>query len=123
MKQHIFIINEKNLASSYGVGTYIYNLYENEFVDYINKPTTILKNTKYYHQSVCAIIKLYYAKIEKPLFHLNFHQNIFFVKYIKDYFNDAIILYTIHYSCWSLQLNSDVNLFKSILSKYNYLIR
>ena len=23
MKQHIFIINEKNLASSYGVGTYI----------------------------------------------------------------------------------------------------
>ena len=144
MKQHIFIINEKNLASSYGVGTYIneyikclrrfdleihlvtlfcdeelYNLYENEFVDYINIPTTILKNTKYYHQSVCAIIKLYYAKIEKPLFHLNFHQNIFFVKYIKDYFNDAIILYTIHYSCWSLQLNSDVNLFKSILSKYN----
>ena len=73
MKQHIFIINEKNLASSYGVGTYIneyikclrrfdleihlvtlfcdeelYNLYENEFVDYINIPTTILKNTKYY---------------------------------------------------------------------------
>lgn len=57
----------------------LYNLYENEFVDYINIPTTILKNTKYYHQSVCAIIKLYYAKIEKPLFHLNFHQNIFFL--------------------------------------------
>jgi glycosyltransferase len=146
INRDIFVIDEKSIGSEYGIGTYLneyikclksfdfniyiinlfsdeplIQIYKKEDVTYILIPRTNTPNItlKSYYHSVCVLLGLYVKVNNSPIFQLSFHESSNFVDFIREYFESSVILYTIHYSCWSLQLNSDFVLFENIIQKNN----
>ena len=125
---HIYIFNQESSASQYGIGSYIkhltYCLKDSTYtisvvtlhtkqkelsvkylsgIRYIKIPkihVNIVGYEQVYQESVVYMLVPYISKKDKNIFHLNYENNIYLAKKLKEIFG-CPILFTVHYTEWS----------------------
>lgn len=142
---NLFIINEYNRATSYGIGVYTNELINalsntsNIIINYvilssIEKEFYIKKinnnyliwnipqhanyrgNTDAYDLSVMKLFQLYIKDQSNLVFHFNFLNRLYLIKNLKDFFACKIVV-CIHYLHWCFQLNGNSKQLKTLLKK------
>lgn len=144
MKQ-IYLINTKNRAASYGIGTYInqiisclsqtallcltvveldsdekeMTLIEQGNVRYLKFPqvNSSLYNSyaDRYNRNISYLLSLFVDEKEPCVFHFNYLYHASLARCIKSRFPEASIVLTIHYFNWCLLLKGDTSLFRKIV--------
>lgn len=141
-----FLINNRSIASEYGVGTYTEQMieclrntklpYKLNFIDintdikeftvstdkygllHYNIPSH--KGNNYlsaYYRYILYILSLYIKTDEKVVFHFNYCQHLELISLLKANFKYCRVIYTIHYLRWCFILNGNLTHFRKIINK------
>lgn len=144
MKQ-IYLINTRNRAASYGIGTYInqlitclcqtaslyltvveldsdekeVTLVKQDNIRYLKFPqiSSFLYNTytDRYNRNVAYLLSLFVDEKIGCIFHFNYLHHASLARCIKSRFPEASIILTIHYFNWCLLLKGNTLLFREII--------
>lgn len=144
MKQ-IYLINTRNRAASYGIGTYInqlitclcqtaslyltvveldsdekeVTLVKQDNIRYLKFPqiSSFLYNTytDRYNRNVAYLLSLFVDEKIGCIFHFNYLYHASLARCIKSRFPEAFIILTIHYFNWCLLLKGNTLLFREII--------
>lgn len=141
-----FLINNRSIASVYGIGTYTEQLteclqntkllYELSFIDintdikeftvstdkygllHYNIPSH--KGNNYlsaYYRYILYILSLYVKSDEEVVYHFNYCHHQELISLLKANYKHCRVFYTIHYLRWCFILNGNLSRFRKIINK------
>ena len=141
-----FLINNRSIASVYGIGTYTEQLteclqntkllYELSFIDintdikeftvstdkygllHYNIPSH--KGNNYlsaYYRYILYILSLYVKSDEEVVYHFNYCHHLELISLLKANYKHCRVFYTIHYLRWCFILNGNLSRFRKIINK------